>query len=304
VVITSDGFFPGKGEGLARTPLFPTRLHKEYSLHISSSSTRILTRPAGSLFILLLGLALMQIPSRVEALTANEILHRVVDDGIGKSARVAVTITTFKRGRKIGDKSFWFVQKNEGKTSTMLLDFVKPPESKGLRFLFIVNPERQPEAYMYLPATGKTLPLAPDNSSADIGGTGLTIDDFMAFAPRPGQKETIQGEEKVKGRECWVIRVDVPDNGGNRVLWISKKGFILLKSRQFDEKGKLKRTLRVVEFFKTKSGKEFPREEEVRVPHKKLRILVRQDSAVLNIPIPEGRLDPKTFGKFKRDMLE
>jgi hypothetical protein len=270
-------------------------------LRIYAASTPNPTLRSNGLLILLFGLIVTIFPAPVQALTAKEILNRVVDEGIGKSARVGVTITTFKGRKKIAEKSFWFVQKTEGKTSTMLLDFEKPPESKGLRFLFIVNPEREPEAYMYLPATGKTLPLAADDPSADIGGTGLTMDDFLAFAPRPGQKESKAGQEKVDGRECYVIRVDMPRDEGKRLLWISKKGYLLLKSQQFDGKGKLLRSLRVVKFFKTKKGKEFPREEEVRVPRKGLRILVRQDSAVLNVPIPEGRLDPEKFGKFTRD---
>ncbi len=37
---------------------------------------------------------------------------------------------------------------------------------------------------MYLPATGRTVPLAVDEPSADLGGTGLTMDDIQGFMPQ------------------------------------------------------------------------------------------------------------------------
>jgi hypothetical protein len=71
-----------------------------------------------------------------------------------------------------------------------------------------------------------------------------------------------------------------------------------VKSQQIDSANNVKRIFRVVEFFKTEDGKEFPREEEILIPDNDIRILLRQDSAVFGIEIPDGVMNPETFGTF------
>ena len=55
---------------------------------------------------------------------------------------------------------------------------------------------------------------------------------------------------------------------------------------------------RVVEFFKTDKGKEFPREEEITIPDKGIRIQLRQDNAVFGMALPDEVTDPAKFGTF------
>jgi hypothetical protein len=189
--------------------------------------------------------------------------------------------------------------KMDGGSGSFFVDFDSPPESKGLRFLLQMSEGGQPHAFMYLPATGKTVPLAIDDPSTDVGGTGLTMDDIQGFVPRAGEAATVVREEPMDGRDCYVIKVDLPDGAGERLLWVTKNDFFVVKSQQVDSQGKVRRTFRVVEFFKTEQGKEFPREEEIFVPDRNIRIQVRQDSAVFGIQIPEEVMDPEKFGIYR-----
>jgi len=168
-----------------------------------------------------------------------------------------------------------------------------------LRFLMKVTLGQEPKAFMYLPATGKTLPLAIDDPSVDIGGTGLMTEDIQAFMPSGDDKSEIVKEEKSNGRDCYVISVSRPGEKDQRLIWVTKKDFIVLRSETVNPEGKVLRAMRVVEFFEAAKGKEFPREEEITIPGKDTRILLRQEQAVFGVEIPDEVFDPATFGTFK-----
>ena len=249
------------------------------------------------LFVLI-GLVLLCIPINSQAMTAHEILEQVFKQNFSDSFRVVLTVKTLKGKKVVSDHVLWLVGKTSQDTSTFFIDFVEPKESKGLRFLFEVQPGKDPKAFMYIPAAGKTLPLDVDDPSVDIGATGLTMEDIQGFVPQGGGKETILKEEKADGRDCYVISIAQPDGKGERLLWVSKNDFLIVKSQQLDAQGKTKRQFRVVEFFKTEKGKEFPREEEITIPDKGIRIQLRQDNAVFGMALPDEVTDPAKFGTF------
>ena len=232
-------------------------------------------------------------------MTAQQILDEVVKQNFLDSFRVVLGVQSFKGKKPIARNTLWLMGRTHDQDSDFFLDFDEPKESKGLRFLIQFRPGKDPSAFMYLPATGKTLPLAVDDPSVDIGGTGLSMDDLQGFVPKGGETMTMLNDEKVDGRDCYVVRVLLPGDGGERLLWISKQGFLVVKTQHKDTKGKIKRNFRVVEFFKTEKGTEFPREEEITIPEKDVRIRVTQEHAVFGIEFPEEVMDPERFGTFK-----
>jgi hypothetical protein len=248
---------------------------------------------------LIVGLILLSVPPNLSAMTATEILEKVAKQHFGENFRAALEISTFKGKKKLSAHSLWLVGRKIPDGTGVFVDFEEPRDSKGLRFLFLLRPGEKTEAYLYLPATGKTLPLALAEGSYDIGNTGLTMDDIRAFAPQPGQTEQIIKEEKVEGRDCFVVRITLPKGQGSREMWITKDGFHVIKSRNLGPDGKVLRTFHVIEFFRTERGEEFPRQEEVTVPQKGLRIMITQTHAVFGIEIPEQLMDPKQFGKYR-----
>jgi len=249
-------------------------------------------------FLIIIATMLWCVPTDSCALTAQEILDQGIKQNLGKSFRVALTVKTYKAKRLLSDQVLWLMAQIRENGGNFFVDFDSPPESKGMRFLLRVQEGKEPEAYMYLPATGKSVALAMDEQSADIGGTGLTVDDIQGFMPKGSETSEIVKEESVDNRDCYVIRLTAQGDNSERFIWVSKKDFLIVKSQQINSAGKVKRSFRVVEFFKTEQGKEFPREEEILIPDKKMRILLRQDSAVFGIEIPEAIMNPETFGTF------
>ncbi len=253
--------------------------------------------PNRYLFVIL-GLVLLCIPANLQAMTAHEILEQVFKQNFADTLRVALTVKTMKGKKVLSDHVLWLIGKTSRDETSFFVDFEEPKDSKGLRFLFQMAPGKDPKAFMYMPAAGKTLPLAMDDPSVDIGATGLTMEDIQGFVPKGSEKETLLREEKADGRDCYVISVSMPEGKGERLVWVSKDDFLIVKSQQLDAQGKVKRTFRVVEFFKTEKGKEFPREEEITVPDKGIRIHIRQDNAVFGMALPDEVTDPAKFGTF------
>lgn len=257
--------------------------------------------PAKPLLIAIAALFVVSLNiSSAAAITAKEVLDEVVKRNFGGSFRIAMKVESFKGKRKLSSHLLWLVGKTRPEGASFFVEFDEPEESRGLRFLFIVDQGKPPDAFMFLPATGKTLPLAVDDPSTDIGGTGLSMEDVQSFVPQGGEKETLVSEkEKVNGTPCYLIKVTPATGQGERLLWVSKDDMLVVKSNFVEPTGKVKRTFRVVEFFKTEKGNQFPREEEISIKDKGIRIRVRQENAVFGIEIPDELMDPKEFGKFK-----
>jgi hypothetical protein len=245
-------------------------------------------------FVVLIGLVLLCIPINSQAMTAHEILEQVFKQNFSDSFRVVLTVKTLKGKKVVSDHVLWLVGKTSQDTSTFFIDFVEPKESKGLRFLFELEPGKEPKASC-IPAAGKTPWTLTIHRG--YGATGA-FGRYPGLWPQGGEKETILKEEKADGRDCYVISIAQPDGKGERLLWVSKNDFLIVKSQQLDAQGKIKRMFRVVEFFKTDKGKEFPREEEITIPDKGIRIQLRQDNAVFGMALPDEVTDPAKFGTF------
>ncbi|MFH0822237.1 MAG: outer membrane lipoprotein-sorting protein [Pseudomonadota bacterium] len=233
------------------------------------------------------------------ALTAKELLELTVKQNFAESFRVALAVTTSK-GKKVTSKhSLWLVGKSQAAGQSFFVEVDEPKESKGVRFLFQFQPGKETGAFMYLPASDKTLPLAVDDPSGEIGGTGLTMDDLQALVPQAAGEATLENDDKVDGTSCHVVKITLPKGQGSRRLWIAKDDMVVIKAEQSGADGKVKRKFKVVEFFKTEQGKKFPREEEITLPERGLQIRVRQEHAVFGIEVQEELTDPKAFGRYR-----
>jgi hypothetical protein len=250
-------------------------------------------------FTFLITFLLVCAPLIGECMTAEEILLRTVTENFAEAFRIPMQIKTFKGKKTTSSHVMWLMGRTGEKSAEIVVDFEEPKESKGLRFLFVMKPNQESKAYMYVPATKKTLPLAMDDPSVDIGGAGLTMEDVQAFIPAGDDQASLLKEEKLDGRDMYVIAVKLPAGRGERHMWISKKGFIVFKSQNLDAHGKAKRIFKVTELFKTEQGKEFPREEEITIPDKHTVVKLRQEGAVFGIELPDELLNPETFGSFQ-----
>jgi hypothetical protein len=258
-----------------------------------------MTRAYKHFVLIVLSILIWWLPTDLCALTAQEILDQSVKQNLGDSFRISLTVQTYKAKKLLSDQVLWLMAQIRNDGANFFVDFDSPPEAKGIRLLLLGQKGKEQQALMYLPALGKSIPLTVVDKFVKIGGSGLTMDDIQAFMGEDGGTAELVKEEAVDGRDCYLIRIKFPGESGETLKWISKNNFLLVKSQQIDSSGGVKRTFRVVNFFKTEQGNEFPREEEILIPENNLRILIRQESAVFGIEIPDEVTDPEKFGTFQ-----
>jgi hypothetical protein len=251
------------------------------------------------LIVLLIVLPAVSLSATAAEPTVEQILDKMRQPDLGEGFRFVLTVTTTKNNKTGPEHVLWLMGKTSEDRGTFFIEFDEPAASKGMRFLVRTDKGEQPEAYMFLPATNKTMKMATTDTSVDLAGTGLTIKDLRGMVPQGREEARIVGEETVKGRPCWQIEVTSPDEKGKHTLWVSKKDYIVVKARHTGPKGDLRRTFEVVEFFRTEDGREFPRAEKITIPPRNTTIRVRQENAVFGVTLPDELFDEKTFGSFK-----
>ncbi|MCB1232948.1 MAG: outer membrane lipoprotein-sorting protein [Verrucomicrobiae bacterium] len=87
---------------------------------------------------------------------------------------------------------------------------------------------------------GSDAPVPPERYGQKIRGTDVTYDDLsMRFLYWPEAK--IVGEDKMKTRDCWVVRVRNPDGHGQYAtvdIWVDKGSGGLMRMVGYNAQGK------------------------------------------------------------------
>jgi hypothetical protein len=236
----------------------------------------------------------------LSAITPQEVLDGHAKRGEVESFRTGVQVTNMKGNKEVSRHYFWVAGVTNTNGTSMFLEFDEPEDAKGMRFLLQFPPKGsggKAKTFVFMPATGVAVPVKMGDT-LDIGGTGMTPDDFGGFAPVAKGEQRVLPDQKLGQRPCYVI--GVYDSGGRQTdeVWFTKDQFLVVKTRKMNAAGELEREFTVVDFVLAKDGTLWPRKEEIRVPKDDVSILVEQQSGVYNIDLPEELFDPAKFHSF------
>lgn len=251
---------------------------------------------------LLVTVALVCLTSPVFGISAREILDESARRNLMDSFRVGVLIKNLKKTKMVSEHFLWLVGVNNSDGTTLFIEFEEPEEARGMRFLSKFPPRDsvdRPKSFSFIPVTGAVVPMKVGDTSADVGGTGMTIDDFRGFVPATSGEPKILREEDVGDRRCYVIEAQTQGTDHRTLIWISKEQFLVVKTQRFSSTNKLEREFLVLEFFTTDDGQLWPRKEEILVPRDDTRIIVEQQAGVYHMHVPEDLMNPETFATFK-----
>ena len=212
------------------------------------------SRPVRGLILLLLGLAAYAGQAAMAApgdLTAEEIMQRSL-----LSIKVADS-TTHSTFRLINPAGQQRVRETEGETKLIggttdnrrLVDFLSPSDVRGTKTLLIEHSAADDDIWIYLPAMKKVRRLVASNKKDSFVGTDFSYADVIGHKVEDWNHKLVR-EEKVDGRECYVIESrpkhqEVADNSGysRRIGWIDKESFVAIRGEIYDLTGELlKRT--------------------------------------------------------------
>jgi len=250
---------------------------------------------------LLISFLTLLLAADAHALTAREIVDENAKRYRMESFRSGVHITKMQGTKVISSHFLWIMGMSDDDMTSLFVEFEEPEEARGMRFLIrypTTGGSSTVKAFVFIPTTGAEVPLK-SGGARDVGGTGMTVEDFRGFVPSTDGELKLAGEETINGRECYVIAVSSPSGELANRIWISKQHFLVVKTETLSPEGTTEREFRVTEFFVAQDGKMWPRKEEILIPKEGVRIIVDQQGGLYNVALPEELFDPATFGKFQ-----
>ena len=128
-------------------------------------------------------------------------------------------------------------------TENALILVTYPARDKGTAFL-----KRGNDMWNWQPSIEKIIKLPPSMMMQSWMGSDFTNDDLVKQSSIVvDYNHTLDGEEKIEGRDCYKISLlpkeDAPVVWGKIIMWVDKAEFMQLKTEFYDEDGYLVNTM-------------------------------------------------------------
>lgn len=173
-----------------------------------------------------------------QELTAKEIIKKADDKRQGNSNEAVMSMTVVRPTWK---RTYSFKSWAKGRDYSLAL-IVEPVKDKGQSFL-----KRKNEMWNWNPKIGRMIKLPPSMMSQGWMGSDYSNDDILKESSIVvDYNHKIVSSEKIAGYECYKIemlpKADAAVVWGKLLKWISKDGFLQLKTEYYDEDNYLVKT--------------------------------------------------------------
>jgi len=170
------------------------------------------------------------------------------EDGKDSKATVQMLLIDKKGTKRL--RSFMSVSKDYDGVGKSFIRFISPADIKGTSFLTWENKGRDSDQFLYLPALKRVRRIVSSQKSSQFVNTDYTYEDMERRKPDLDDHQVV-GEEKLSGRECWVLESTPKDakesQYGKRKLWVAKDILLPVKIDYFDKKNQLIKEFTVVD---------------------------------------------------------
>lgn len=144
--------------------------------------------------------------------------------------------------------------KDDGKKTSVVMDFKGPSSVKDTRFLQITNDNAPDDKWIYLPALKSVRRVNSSEGSKSFMGTDATYDDLSSRKLEEDEHEFLREETYTVSNgtsyECNVVKNTPIDKKSSqysyRIVWVDKKTDCPVHSEMYDKNGKLIKTLDVL----------------------------------------------------------
>ena len=210
-----------------------------------------------------------------------------------ENARFNVLLEISKKGKVIRKREITALVKRKDGLIRSFVEFQKPADVSGTRFLSAEMSPGESQQFIYLPAFKKTKRIVGTQKGKSFMGTDFSYSDLEG---RDASQTTWKKLEdaKVQGEDCFVIegrpKKLADEEYGKTVMWIHKKNKIPLRSDFYDRKTEsvLKR-LTVTKLAK-KDGQWIIMDSVMETLLKKTQTRMRVLSADLKTIVPDDAL--------------
>jgi outer membrane lipoprotein-sorting protein len=189
---------------------------------------------------------ILLLPFTALAQNAMTILKNMEDNMRGNSAYMEMDIKIVRPRftREMSIKSW-----SKGNDYSMVF-VTAPARDKGTVYL-----KRKKEIWNYVPTVDRMIKLPPSMMSQSWMGTDFSNDDLVRESSiLEDYNHKIIREETIGAYECYVIEMTPKPTSavvwGKVLVWVSKNGYINLRTENYDEKDKLINVLEMSEIKK------------------------------------------------------
>lgn len=143
-------------------------------------------------------------------LRESEARHRT------KSQQYAGELTVVSRDGKVRRKGWKSFREGYAGDAKSLVRFTDPPEVKGVGFLSLARPGKNPDQWLYLPSMKRERRIATQDRDASFVGTDFSYEDMEEF-DQAKYDLALKGEQTVDGQSCHVIEARPDEKAGKSV---------------------------------------------------------------------------------------
>jgi hypothetical protein len=178
-----------------------------------------------------------------------DIMKQVDDRYTGDSAQYNLSMTLISGRSSPRVREITYYYKDYGGTEKVLMVFKSPRDVAGTGYLSFSydDDSKDDDIWLYLPAMKRTRRITGSGKNDDFMGSDFTYED-MGDRSLGKDTFTLQGEEIIDGRACWVVEArakDPKDPYGRRIIRVGKDSLVIAAVDYYDRRDRLLKTLRV-----------------------------------------------------------
>ena len=226
-------------------------------------------------------------------MSADNIM-KAIDKNLNAESRI-ITSRMVVRGRRSSrtiESKNWVVG-----TDLAFTEYLSPPRESGTKMLKLGE-----KLYTYSPQTDRVIQISGHMLRQSVMGSDMSYNDIMEDRPMEElYKATIEGSDKVDGRDHWIMVLDAKVKGlsyEKRRSWVDKEYLLPIKEELYAKSGKLLKTASL-EGIKRIQGRWFPSKfvykDELKRNSKGTEWII--DNIEFNKKIPDSRFSKALLRK-------
>ena len=192
------------------------------------------------------------VSSQVENISIDDIIVKM-DKNLNAKSRVlrSKMVVHGRRSSRIIESKNWVIG-----TDKSFTEYLSPAREAGTKLLKLDD-----KLWTYSPQTDRVIQISGHMLRQSVMGSDMSYNDMMEDRPlQEIYKATIVGNEKIEGRDHWVITMEARIKGlpyPKRKTWVDKEFFLPLKEELYAKSGKLLKTSTLSDIKKIQ-GRWFP----------------------------------------------
>ena len=154
---------------------------------------------------LILAITLLPVQLQADAPTGRELAQKVYDYDIGENSIARMSMEFKDAGGSSRMRKLVNMTMDEDDIRKTMIRFLEPADIAGTGFLSIEQEDGDTQQFLYLPALDRTRRIVSSQKGRSFVNSDFTYED-MQRRPVKDFEQEIVGQEKVQGRECWILQ--------------------------------------------------------------------------------------------------